>query len=133
MEAARKRGLTWAQITALLEAEGTRAADGSPLTVNEVRALFHSEKQLRLSREERRKVPSKRRGSLGPLVITPEPPAPPEAAVPEPQVPQPPNSPPDAAPAPAPTKPTNRLAEVTRPKEGLPVVPPLRISETGRD
>lgn len=57
MAAARKRGVTWAQITGLLAAEGIKAADGEPLTVDEVRALFHAERQLRLSRQNRRTRP----------------------------------------------------------------------------
>lgn len=107
MAAARKRGVTWAQITGLLAADGIKAADGEPLTVDEVRALFHAERQLRLSRQNRRTRPEA------------SPPEPPAASSPPPSRPTGPRSPPSteppAPPAPAPTAdPANPYAEVER-------------------
>ena len=62
------------------------------MAVNEVRALYHAEHQLRLSRLKRR-PPSLPR-TLGPLLITPEAPAPSEPAPePEPPAPAPPPGP----------------------------------------
>lgn len=94
MTAARKRGVTWSQITELLTAEGIKATDGEPLTVNEVRALYHAEHKFRLS---------KRKGGVGePKVATSAPTSPtrPEALDPPPVTPTRPEVRPMATPAP---------------------------------
>lgn len=107
MAAARKRGVTWAQVTGLLAAEGIKAADGDALTVDEVRALFHAERQLRLSRQNRWTRPKA------------SPPEPSAASSPFPFHPTGPRSPPSAKPpvSPAPASaadPANPYAEVER-------------------
>ena len=69
---ARNRRVTWSQIAALLEAEGTRAADGSVLTPDEVKALYHAEKYLRASRTKRQPAKLKVAKSAPPSPARPE-------------------------------------------------------------
>lgn len=86
LTAARKRGVAWQQVAALMAADGIKAADGEPLTADEVRALYHAE---RYARGERRKrptdAPKPRPRRVAPIVeVAPEvaagpPPAPPPA------------------------------------------------------
>ena len=110
MTAARKRGVTWAQITELLTADGIRATDDAPLTVDEVRALFHAERQLRLSRQSPRKTPAKATAAPAPSPVRPEVPEPPPGTPTRPEV-VPPAPPP---PAPAANPPANPWAEIDR-------------------
>ena len=95
--AARKRGIAWSQIATLMHAEGTRAADGEPITPDEVKALYHAERYSRGARRKRR--PAQRKGAQAehPSPARPEaseaPPATPtrpEAARSDPPAPAPP-------------------------------------------
>ncbi|WP_156963981.1 hypothetical protein [Muricoccus aerilatus] len=54
LTAARKRGVAWQQIAALMAIDGIKAADGEPLTSDEVRALYHAERYARGERRKRR-------------------------------------------------------------------------------
>ena len=83
---ARNRRVTWSQIAALLEAEGTRAADGSVLTPDEVKALYHAEKYLQASRTKRRPTKAKVARSAPPSPARPEVPDPPPVTPTRPEV-----------------------------------------------
>ena len=53
--AARDRGVTWAQITEVLAADGARTSDGTVPTQHEVRALYHLERYSQGGKRKRRK------------------------------------------------------------------------------
>ena len=53
--AARDRGVTWAQITEVLAADGARTSDGTIPTQHEVRALYHLERYSQGGKRKRRK------------------------------------------------------------------------------
>lgn len=97
--AARNRRVTWSQIAALLEAEGTRAADGSVLTSDEVKALYHAEKYSRGLRRKRRLVQPKVATSAPPSPARPEAPDPPPVTPTRPEVVPPDPEPSAAAPS----------------------------------
>ena len=51
---AKKRGVTWQQITDLLTADGIRTLEGKPLSADLVRAVFHTERYARGLRRKRK-------------------------------------------------------------------------------
>lgn len=93
LTAARKRGVAWQQIAALMTADGIKAADGEPLTPDEVKALYHAERYARGERRKRRpesrasEAPKGRPRRAAPTVeaepLAAEPPAPAPLPVPE--------------------------------------------------
>jgi hypothetical protein len=59
IQAARQRGLTWPQITAVLTESGVKAPDGSPLQWRVLKSLFHAERYVIGGKRQRRRKPVK--------------------------------------------------------------------------
>ena len=55
IQAARQRGLTWPQITAVLIESDVKAPDGSPLQWRVLKSLFHAERYVIGGKRQRRK------------------------------------------------------------------------------
>ncbi len=103
--------MTWAQVAALLNADGIKAADGSDLTPDETKALYHAERYARPgTRRKRRPVQPKAPQGVPPSPAWPEVPDPPPVTPMRPEV-VPPSPPSAAVPYPA-----NPWAEVDRQK-----------------
>ncbi|TPG45698.1 hypothetical protein EAH89_26215 [Roseomonas nepalensis] len=106
LTAARKRGVAWQQIAALMTADGIKAADGEPLTPDEVKALFHAERYARGERRKRRpNAGAAEAPKVRPRRVTPDVEAEPVAA--KPLVPAP-------LPAPENARPADPYAELDR-------------------
>jgi hypothetical protein len=111
--AARGRGVSWATIAVAMTRAGVRGPGGVDVGWRALKSLFHAERYERERKAEGQEGKPKWRtgkdkrarqgkpATLGPLVITPEPPAPPESAAapaPKPQKPAPqPPAPPSAS------------------------------------
>ncbi|GAA0574570.1 hypothetical protein GCM10009416_11590 [Craurococcus roseus] len=123
--AARKRGVIWRQIADLMDAEGIKAADGSPLSPAETRALYHAERYTRGARRRRRPVQPKV-AQAEPVSPAPEPAtADHSGSVVSSQVAQKPSEPaPEPPEAPASVAADPDLARVLGGIRELPTVPP---------
>lgn len=55
--AARKRGVTWNQIVALMTEDGVRSLDGTPPNAKQVCTIYNTERRQRGGRRQRKKKP----------------------------------------------------------------------------